>query len=142
MKLSAFNLYVENFPSQDETLIYNTRSGGFAAVDSVTMQALRKVDAGQELSAEESECVTDEFSEELIGVLVESRGKEEAAYRARHEGLRASTTMLECIVSTTLACNLDCTYCCQADVLDGKTMSAQTGQDTARWLAARALEIG
>ena len=142
MRLSAFNIYVPDYPDADSTLIYNTFSGGFVALDAATMAVLNKADAGGELDAAEQELVDPEFFDESVGILVESRSVEERAYRDHLKGWRTSTERLDCIVSTSLACNFDCTYCCQADVLDGKTMSLQTAAATAEWLAGRALEIG
>src|SRR5262249_51794850 len=80
--------------------------------------------------------------DDSVGILVESRAAEEASYRAWHETYRSSTHRLEAIVSITFACNFDCTYCCQSDVLNGRMMKADTGAATAEWLANRALEIG
>ncbi len=141
MRLSAFNVYVPGFPEADSTLVYNTFSGGFVSLDPATLAVLKKADAGGELGAVERELVDPEFFDESVGILVESRAAEERAWRDHHRAWREGTR-LDCIVSTTLACNLDCTYCCQADVRNGKTMSAETGARTAAWLAGRALEIG
>jgi uncharacterized protein len=142
VKLSAFNVYVDKFPEADSTLVYNTFTGGFVSLDVATLAVLRKADAGGELEADERELIDPEFFDESVGILVESRKTEEQAYRDHLNAWRGSTDRLDCIVSTTLACNLDCTYCCQADVLDGRTMSQETGTQTAAWLASRALEIG
>lgn len=142
MKLSAFNLYVSEFPEADSTLVYNTFSGGFVALDVATLAVLKKADAGGELDAAEQELVDPEFFDESVGILVESRSVEERAFRDHLNGWRTSTERLDCFVSTSLSCNLDCTYCCQADVLDGKTLSPPTAAATAEWLAGRALEIG
>lgn len=142
MKLSAFNVYVDKFPEADTALVYNTFTGGFVSLDEATLAVLRKADAGGELEADERELIDPEFFDDSVGILVESRAVEEQAYRAHLNAWRGSTDRLDCIVSTTLACNLDCTYCYQSDVLDGRTMSAETGRRSAVWLADRALEIG
>jgi len=142
VKLSAFNVYVPAFPDVDSTLVYKTFSGGFVALDSATLAVLKKADAGGELDAAERELIDPEFFDDTVGILVESRSVEERAYRDHHDAWRTSTERLDCIVSTSLACNLDCTYCCQADVLDGRTMSLDTARQTGEWLAARAIEIG
>ena len=142
MKLSAFNVFVDGFPDPDSTLVYNTFSGGFVSLDAETLAVLKKADAGGELDSAERELIDPDFFDDSVGILVESRAAEERAYRDHLKAWKGSTKRLDCIVSTTLACNLDCTYCCQADVLNGKTMSAATGAATAEWLAQRVLEIG
>ncbi len=73
---------------------------------------------------------------------MESRAAEERHYREWYEHNRSSTDRLSAIVSTTFACNLDCTYCCQSDVLDGTTIKPEVALATAEWFAHRALEIG
>src|SRR5262249_29597799 len=83
-----------------------------------------------------------ELFDDSVGILVDSRGAEEQAYREWHERRRSSTEKLSAIVSITFACNFDCTYCCQADVLNGRMMKAAEGEKAAIWLAERALEIG
>jgi uncharacterized protein len=141
VRLSAFNVYIPDYPEADQTLIYNTFSGGFVAIETSTLAVLKKADAGAELDASEQAFVDPEFFDDSVGILTETRAAEEKAWRAYHEGWRSSTRM-DVIVSTTLACNFDCTYCCQSDVLDGHVMSEATAARTAEWIAARALEIG
>jgi uncharacterized protein len=141
VRLSAFNVYVPEFPEAGSTLIYNTFSGGLVSLDAPTLAVLKKADAGGDLDAAESDLVDPEYFDDSVGIVVESRAAEERAYRAHHESWRQGTR-LDVILSTTLACNLDCTYCCQADVLNGKTMSAETGARSAEWVASRAVEIG
>jgi uncharacterized protein len=142
VKLSGFNIYVGDSPEPGSTLVYNTFSGGFAILDAATLATLRKADAGGTLSPEEQELVDPDFFDRDVGILVESRAAEEREFRAWFERRRSSTDKLDCIVSTTFACNFDCTYCCQSDVLNGKMMNATIGAQTAEWLANRALEIG
>src|SRR5262245_53653904 len=142
MRLSAFNVYVADFPDPGLTLIYNTFSGGFVSVDAMTIAALRKADAGQRLDAAEAALVDPELLDEDVGVLVESRGAEERAYLEHYRQWKDDPRRLDCMVSTSLACNLDCTYCCQADVLNGKTLSVDLAAHTAAWIADRARDIG
>ena len=142
MRLSVFNIYVADSPQPGTTLVYNTYSGGFVTLDAATLSVLRKADAGGKLEDEEEERIDPELFDESVGVLVHSREAEERDYRRWFEQQKSRTHRLSVIVSTTFACNFDCTYCCQSDVLNGRMMKASTGEDTARWLAARAQEIG
>jgi uncharacterized protein len=145
VRLSAFNIYLSDFPEPGATLVYNTFSGGFVTLDAETLGVLRKADGGGALDEHERALLAEDwgdFADSSVGIVVESRTAEERDYRAWHEESRSKTDRLHCIVSTTFACNLDCTYCCQSDVLDGTTMKGDLGAATAEWLAARALEIG
>jgi uncharacterized protein len=142
VRLSTFNLYVSDFPEPGTTLVHNTFSGGFAELTAPTLAALRKADGGQPLDASERELIDPQLADPDVGIVVEDRQTEERAYRAWYETRRSRTDEMSAIVSVTFACNLDCTYCCQSDVLDGTTMKEQVADETARWLADRALEVG
>jgi uncharacterized protein len=141
VKLSAFNVYMPDYPETGSTLIYNTFSGGFVTLDAETLAVLHRADAGAELDASEQQLIDPDFFDESVGILTESRAVEEKAWRDHHHAWRSSTRM-DIILSTTFACNFDCTYCIQSDVLDGHVMSAETAGRTAEWLANRAREIG
>ncbi len=142
VRLSAFNLYVSDFPEPGTTLVHNTFSGGFAELPAPTLAALRKADAGHALEPAEQALIDPDLSDPDVGIVVENRQVEEQAYRAYHERRRSSTAEMSVIVSVTYACNLDCTYCCQSDFLDGTTMKEPIVEATATWLAERALAIG
>ena len=140
VRLSVFNLYVAH--EAGSTLVYNTYSGGFVSLDDDTLAVLKKADGGSELADDERALVDPDYFDASVGILVESREAEERDFRAWFERLKSNPRKLSCIVSITFACNFDCTYCCQADVLNGRMMNAANGARTAEWLAARALEIG
>lgn len=142
MRLSAFNVYVADQPERGMTLVYNSFTGAFAALDDAVLAVLRKADRGEELPAAERALVGAELLDEELGVVVDSREAEERAYREWFARKYAEADLLRVVVSTTFACNLDCTYCCQADVLDGKTMAPLVGAQVAAWLAQRALDVG
>jgi uncharacterized protein len=142
VRLSAFNIYVADSPDPGSTLVYNTFSGGFVVLDAETLGTLRKADAGAELDRDEQERIDPDFFDSDVGILVQSRQAEERDFRDWFEKRRSSTAQLNCILSTTFACNFDCTYCCQSDVLNGRMMNPVNGAKTAEWLANRALEIG
>ena len=59
MRLSRFNLFVDGYPEPGSTLIHNTLSGAFTVLDSETIAALRKLDAGEELNDRERELALD-----------------------------------------------------------------------------------
>lgn len=129
-------------PAPGETLIYNTFTGAFVVLDAATLAAVKKLDTGAPLDDAERALIDDSFLDENVGIVVEDRTAEDAAFDRWFDAYRNSAKTLSAIVSTTFACNLDCTYCCQADVLDGRTITPETSTHTARWLASRAIEIG
>jgi uncharacterized protein len=142
MQLSVFNLYVEDFPEPGETLVHNTLSGAYVVLDREAAAVLEKCDRGSPLEEPERQLIDAlELADPDMGVVVTSRADEERAYRAWLDGQRARPE-LSAIVAVNRACNFACTYCCQADVMDGSVMTPDMAHRTADWLAARALEIG
>jgi uncharacterized protein len=140
LRLSSFNLYLDDFPAQGSSLIYNSLTGAFLEVPTETRRALEQVDRG-ELDASQVD-IDPQWLDEDAQFLVPSQERDEQAFDDWYETMRSSSAMMSVTVSVTFACNLDCSYCCQADVLDGKTMSHATGAATATWLAERAIAIG
>ena len=143
MLLSRFNLYVEGYPEAGSTLVHNTLSGAYSVLDAETMAALRKLDAGAELDDRERELALDpELQDPDVAVVVESIEAEEAEFLAWFERKRSKTTKLDVLISVNLACNFDCPYCCQAGILDGTTMKPAIADQTADWIAERAIAVG
>lgn len=142
MRTSRFNVLVADHPAPGETLIYNSFTGAFVVVDAATCATLAKLDAGTSLEADDQARIDPMFLDPDVGIVVESREAEDRAFDGWFDGFRRASETLSVIVSTTFACNLDCTYCCQADVLDGRTITPETAAQTAAWLAARAQAIG
>jgi uncharacterized protein len=138
--LSRFNLYVEGFPSAGTTLIYNSLTGAFLEVATEVHAELERLDRG-ELTTDEVD-VDPAWLDEDAQFLVDTHDHDERSFGEWYESMRSRPDVMQAIVSVTLACNFDCTYCCQADVLNGKTMTPAIGSDTASWLASRAIEIG
>src|SRR5688572_22309280 len=106
VRLSAFNLYVADFPEPGTTLVHNTFSGGFAELSAPTLAALRKADAGHALDAAEAELVDPDLLDPNVGIVVDDRQSEERAYRAWYERHRSRSDEMAAIVSLTFACNM------------------------------------
>lgn len=149
MRLSAFNIYVDDFPHTGETLIHNTFSGAYVILEEGVVSALRKRERGAPLGDAErvqigrpADLAADlaALADPDIGVVVASLEQEEREYRAWFEEQRSRAGM-RAIVSINQACNFDCPYCCQADIMNGAVMKPAMVARTADWLAERALAI-
>lgn len=139
MRLSAFNLYVQDFPDPDQVLIHNTFSGAYVVVHRHTLEALRQADDGHdqdELDADDLAACSDPD----VGIVVDSLEREQREYHDWFEAQRARRA-LHAIVAVNLACNFECSYCCQAEVMDGSVMNADIVARTADWLAGRAAAV-
>ena len=140
MRLSRFNLYVENYPSPSETLIHNTLSGAYVVLDNDTVAALRRRDTGEVLTDEQQEWVADpDLHDPDVGIVVQSIAHEEREFLEWFERRRDMDRSLNVIVGINLACNFACPYCSQAEVMDGSVMKPEVIEQTADWLAAHAI---
>jgi uncharacterized protein len=152
MQLSVFNLYVEDFPDPGEVLVHNTLSGAYVALPRDVISALETCAGDAPLEGPErarnETLETPALAETLaeladpdIGMVVASREAEERAYRDWLDGQRALPDM-RAMVAVNRACNFACSYCCQAEVMDGSVMTPAVADASADWLAARAVEVG
>jgi uncharacterized protein len=140
MRLSTFNHYVSDYPESGQTLIHNTFSGAYVVMEDDQLDALRKADRGAPLTEDEAELASDpELADPNVAVVVSSLEAEEAEFRTWFER-RRSHGSLDVIVGVNLACNFDCPYCCQAEVMDGSVMKPATCDAVADWMARRAIE--
>jgi uncharacterized protein len=140
VRLSRFNQYISDFPTAGSTLVYNTLTGAFLEIDDETRQDLERLDRG-EVSLDDIYHEPAWFDEDAQ-FLVTSHDVDERSFSEWYESMRSHTDVMQALVSVTFACNLDCSYCCQSDVMDGKTMTPASGEATAAFLAGRAIAIG
>lgn len=143
MRLSAFNLYVEDYPTPGDVLVHNTFADSFAVIDRATLEGLRAVDRGEAVTDELRATVAElELADPNVGVVVESRAAEEAEFREWFERKRSNYTTLSALISVNRACNFECSYCSQAEVMDGSVLSEQDADTAAAWLVSRARHVG
>ncbi len=143
MRLSRFNLYVDDYPTAGQTLVHNTLSGSYVVFDEDVLAALRKAESGRSLDANELVLVDDpELYDPDVGVITASYEEEEAEFREWFAFRRNLGSTLHAIVGINLACNFDCPYCSQAEVMDGSVMTPEVVDQTAAWLAQRAIKQG
>jgi uncharacterized protein len=153
MRLSAFNLYVEEFPAPGQVLIHNTFSGAYVVMARDVLETLRRVDRDQGQREREGEGEGElereieiepmdiaAWSDPDVGIVVDSLAREEREYHDWFEAQRARPA-LQSIVAINLVCNFECPYCCQAEIMDGSVMKPEILARTADWLADRALAI-
>lgn len=142
MRLSGFNLYVENYPDASCTLVHNTFSGAYVVLENSDLELLRRADRGETLTSIESEAVRDpDLWDPDVAICVESRAAEEREFRTWFERRRSDKEMTVTF-GINLACNFDCPYCSQAEVMSGKVMSESTCDRAADWLAKRVADEG
>ena len=66
MRLSGFNLYVEDYPEQGQVLVHNTFAGSYVVLDAATVEVLRRADRGEPLAPDEHEFRAFDLSDAVI----------------------------------------------------------------------------
>lgn len=134
MKLSRFNLWVEDYPNKDEYLLFNTRT-----------QALIKVN---NTFKEELDSLTGEQIRENItalrenGIIVEDEKEEDAKLKDFFRQLKYESQglSLEVTILTTYSCNFRCVYCFEESVRDNVFLDKDNSTLIVKWLINRAEE--
>jgi len=132
MKLSRFNLWVENYPEQEKHLLFNTRT-----------QALIKVD--QELKENLEQLSGPKFNENLNalkenGIIVNNEEEEKLKLKDFFRQLKYESDKLtfETTILTTFSCNFKCSYCFEESVREKIFMDKDTSDLVIQWLINRA----
>ncbi len=126
MKESAYNLCAQD---RDGTYyLFNTRRGAAHVLSADAYRTYSAAAAGR--SAFEG---AEDVLRELVnkGFLVENDADELAEIMAAHDGARQSRARLEVLIAPTMACNLDCFYCFEANRYRGH-MSLDVQANTVR----------
>jgi len=132
MKLSRFNLWVENYPEQSKYLLFNTRT-----------QALIKID--QELKENLEQLSGSKLKENLDalrenGIIVKDEEEENLKLKDFFRQLKYESDKLtfETTILTTYSCNFKCDYCFEESVREKIFMDKDTSDLVIQWLINRA----
>ena len=140
MRLSRFNLWVENYPEKGEHLVFNTRT-----------QALIKVGQGlkEALDAFASAGNGPQLKEHLAalkenGIIVEDENEDEAKLKDFFRQIKYESNELtfEATILTTYSCNFRCVYCFEESVKEKVFMDKDTSDLVIKWLINRAEKRG
>jgi len=132
MKLSRFNLWVDNYPEQNKHLLFNTRT-----------QALIKID--QELKENLEQLSGSKLKENLDalrenGIIVRDEEEEKLKLKDFFRQLKYESDKLtfEATILTTYSCNFKCAYCFEESVREKVFMDKDTSDLVIQWLIKRA----
>ncbi len=136
MRLSRFNQYVADYPNEGQSLIHNSLAASFVVLDRSEMALLQAVDTDATPTKQAAELIESlELACPDVGVVVSSHAAEEDEFHHWFEMVRSQTEVMEVTIGLNLACNFDCPYCCQAEVMDGSVMKESVAKATAAWIS-------
>ena len=125
MKLSHFNIFIEDYPQMGRYLVYNTLSRAFIEIDSSGFSMLQS----EKISTLEGPVLQ---KLQKCGIIIEK--DEASSFNAVMNAHRAKRDELHVMVLTTLECPMKCIYCYQSHIKDKKRMSPETAKDVACWI--------
>jgi uncharacterized protein len=128
MKLSQFNIFIEDYPHEGCYLVYNTFSRALIEIDSIGFSMLNSLD-GHKFSALEETTLQ---KLQKCGIIVDK--DEASSFDAILSAHREKVDELHVMVLTTLECPMKCIYCYQGHIEDKKRMSPETTKDVASWI--------
>ncbi|MFH2138986.1 MAG: radical SAM protein [Candidatus Omnitrophota bacterium] len=135
MKLSRFNLWVNDYPQKGENLLFNTRTQAIIKVNEELKQSLESLSKKQ--NSVRSSLVNDNIQAlKENGIIVEDEKEEAKKLDEFFHHLRNDTCGLsfEATILTTYNCNFSCVYCFEESVRDEVFMDQQTSHKVIDWL--------
>lgn len=132
MKVSKFNLWVNDYPHKGEHLLYNSRTQALLKVNQElkdTLDTLKGTRVEENLDALKSN-----------GIIVESEQEEQAKLDAFFKQLKYGGRNLpfEVTILTTYSCNFRCVYCFEESVKEYVFLDKETSGLIVRWIKQRA----
>lgn len=139
MKLSRFNLWVENYPEEGKHLLFNSRTQALIKINQELKEALGNIKSLQP-SAFSLQLKENLKALKENGIIVEDENEEKAKLKDLFRQLKYESDKLtfEATILTTYSCNFRCVYCFEESVKDKIFMDKETSDLVIRWLISRA----
>lgn len=136
MRLSKFNIWVEDYPQKGEHLLFNTRTQAIIKVNSQFRQELGN------LSGDQVKENLDALKEN--GIIIKDEEEEDTKLKDFFRQLKYESQGLsfEVTILTTYSCNFRCVYCFEESVRDNVFLDKDTSDLMVKWLIRRAEKRG
>ena len=143
MKLSRFNLWVEDYPAKGEYLLFNTRTQALIKVNQELKESLDKLGSLQ-LMTYDLQLRKNFDALKDNGIIVKDEKEEEAKLKDFFRQLKYESEKLtfEATILTTYSCNFRCVYCFEESVKEDVFLDKETSDLIIRWLIKRAEKKG
>ncbi|MFH1479258.1 MAG: radical SAM protein [Candidatus Omnitrophota bacterium] len=134
MKLSRFNLWVEDYPKKGEHLLFNTRTQALIKANNSFKDELKAL-SGKEF--EKNQSILKEN-----GIIIEDIAQEDEKINDFFKQLKYESQglSLEVTLLTTYSCNFRCVYCFEESVRESTFLDKRTSDLIVKWLINRALK--
>ena len=141
MQLSSYNIIVDNYPTQGEHLVYNTRTQALVKINQELRDILDAPFSPTNLSANTR--YANELSQlSQMGILVESKAQDVEELKEFFKALKydLKDPSFYVTVLTTSACNFKCKYCFEESSRDNFSMDLSTCDAALRWIKKKLLD--
>ncbi len=140
MKLSRFNLWVEDYPRKGEHLLFNTRTQALIKVNQELKTELDSLTLHRDTRSQGHKVTKNLQALKANGVIVEDENEDAAKLKDFFRQLKSKSDALpfEATILTTYACNFRCVYCFEEAVKDDVFLNQETSDSIIQWLIKRA----
>ncbi len=132
MKLSKFNLWVEDYPEQNKHLLFNTRTQALLKIDQDLKEDLEKL-SGSRLTEN-----LNALQENVIIVKDDAEENSKLKDFFRQLKYECDKYIFETTILTTYSCNFRCLYCFEESVREKIFMDKDTSDLVIKWLTNHA----
>jgi len=143
MKFSNNTIVIDNYPSKDEHLLFNTRTQAMVKIHRELKDVIDHPDTPSYFPQRV------QYADNLIqlhkmGIIVENEAEDQRKLRFFLDQLKfgVNTSSFPVTILTTYACNLKCTYCFQESSRAHIKMDNQTSEHTIVWIKEKLLQFG
>jgi len=142
MKLSFHTIIVDDYPAEDQYLLYSTRTQGLVKID----QSLKSVLDRLEHLDEPTRLQHDQDLQYLhkVGLIVRDEQEDLEKLKKHLNDIKYSHDQSQLLVTvlTTYACNFKCTYCFEESSRTTVKLDFDTQEQVIRWLQSRMERFG
>lgn len=138
MKLSYFNIWIKNYPSEGDYLLFNSRTQALMRISQAFKNELEEFVSGD--VAECGQVKQNHLALKNNGIIVENEQEEQAKLDDFFRQLKYETCGLsfEAIILTTYSCNFKCVYCFEESVKENIFLDQETSGLIVSWLINKA----
>jgi uncharacterized protein len=134
MKLSRFNIWIKNYPSDGDYLLFNARTQALIRISQAFKNELEAFVSGD--ATEYGQVKQNLLALKNNGIIVENEQEEKAKLDDFFRQLKYETCGLsfEAIILTTYSCNFKCVYCFEESVKENTFLDQETSGLIVNWL--------
>lgn len=132
MILSRYNCFLEGYPSENDVLVFNTRTEAFFKINSQLYNALQNLANG---GTNDSEYIQYKDALYTSGIIAYNEQEEDQQTNDFFDQLRVGDEYdMNVMFLTTYACNFSCVYCFQGPLQEKSMMTKETANAAVLWI--------